>query len=249
MATIVTGGGRGIGRAITLRISREGPVVVVGRTPADLESVCREVNDGGGEAEPCAGDVADPATAERAVGLVAARGWSVRNLVCNAGIGKSGPTETFDPDLWRRIFDVNVHGSFYFVRACLPAMLEQGRGAIVLMSSVAGVRGLAYDAAYTATKHALVGLARSLALEYGKRGIVVVPICPGFVASEMTDRAVHGLVERQGLSEDEATRKIAATNPQRRIIPAEEVAEAVALACSGLVPSLGGHPLMLSGGA
>jgi NAD(P)-dependent dehydrogenase (short-subunit alcohol dehydrogenase family) len=248
MATIVTGGGRGIGRAITLRLTREGPVVVVGRTPADLESVCREVAEGGGEAEPCAGDVAEPATAERAVGLAAARGWAVRNLVCNAGIGKRGPTETFDPETWRRIFDVNVHGSFHFVRACLPPMLEQGRGAIVLMSSVAGVRGLAYDAAYSATKHALVGLARSLALEYGKRGIVVVPLCPGFVASEMTDRAIRGLVERQGLSEDESTRKIAATNPQRRIIPAEEIAEAVALACSGLIPSLGGHPLMLSGG-
>jgi 3-hydroxybutyrate dehydrogenase len=247
-ASIVTGGGRGIGRAIARRLAREGPVVIVGRTRGDLDSIRDQIVAQGGRAEPCEGDVADPATAIRARDAALARGWVVHNLICNAGIGKSGPTATFDPALWRTIFDVNVHGSFHFIQACLPAMIERQAGAIVLMSSVAGVRGLAFDAAYTATKHALVGLARALALEVGKRGIVVVPVCPGFVESEMTRRAIAGLMERHGISEPEAEAKVAATNPQKRIIPAEEVAEAVALVCSGLVPALGGSPLILGGG-
>jgi NAD(P)-dependent dehydrogenase (short-subunit alcohol dehydrogenase family) len=249
MATIVTGGGRGIGRSITLRMAREGPVIAVGRTLADLESVCLEVVEHDGKAEVCLGDVTDPSTAARALEIASTRGWELTNLVCNAGIGKGGPTENFSPDLWKQIFDVNVHGSFHFVQACLPGMIARSRGAICLMSSVAGVHGVAYDAAYSASKHALVGLARSLALEHGKHGIVAVPICPGFVAGEMTDRTIRGIMVRGGLSEAEATKKVAAVNPQRRIISAEEVAEAVALICSGQIPSLTGEPLLLNGGA
>ena len=127
-------------------------------------------------------------------------------------------------------------------------MLEQQHGAICLMSSLAGVKGVAYDAAYTSAKHALVGLAKSLALEYGKKGIVAVPICPGFVAGEMTDRTIRGIMRRQGVSEVEATKKVADASPQKRIMPAEEVAEAVALVCSGTIPALSGQPMILGGG-
>ncbi len=171
----------------------------------------------------------------------------VRNLICNAGIGYGGRTETFDQEKWREVFAVNVHGSFYFVQACLPDMLEQGRGTICLMSSILGVKGYKYQAAYTASKHALVGLARALGQEYGKKGIVTVPICPGFVESDMTRRTIHGLVQHQHISEAEAEKRVAATNPQQRIIPAEEVAEAVALVRGGGVPALNGNPLILSG--
>ena len=246
--SLVTGGGRGIGRAIAVRLARETPVLVVGRAQAALETVCGAITQVGGTAAFCSGDVSDPATAERAVHLVRERGWVVRNLICNAGIGGGGRTETFDPEKWRTVFAVNVHGSFYFVQACLPGMLEQRRGTICLMSSILGVKGHKYQAAYTASKHALVGLARALAQEYGKRGVVCVPLCPGFVESDMTRRTIHGLVEHQHLSEAEAEKRVADTNPQKRIIPAEEVAEAVALVCAGDVPALSGHPLILSGG-
>jgi 3-oxoacyl-[acyl-carrier protein] reductase len=141
-AALITGGGRGIGRAITLRLVRVAPVLVVGRDLVDLESVCAEVRREGAAAEVCAGDISDPATASRAVALAVERGWEIGYLVCNAGIGKSGATETFDPQLWRRIFDVNVHGCFYFVQACLPGMLQRGRGTITIMSSLAGVTGV-----------------------------------------------------------------------------------------------------------
>lgn len=246
--SIITGGGRGIGRAITLRLARDSAVIPVGRTEADLEATCEAVRAAGGKAIPCTGDVADPATAERAVRLACDNGWAIRNLVCNAGIGKSGPTHSFEPATWARIFDVNVHGSFFFVRACLPFMLKKGKGVIVLMSSTAGIKGYKYIAAYTASKHALVGFARSLAHEYGKRGIVAAPVCPGFVESPMTRKMIQGLADHQGISAAEAEERIAAVNPQHRIIPAEEVAELVAVVCAGLVPSVSGHPLILSGG-
>jgi NAD(P)-dependent dehydrogenase (short-subunit alcohol dehydrogenase family) len=248
-ATILTGGGRGIGRAIARRLAGVTPLVLVGRTAGDLDSARLEVEATGGQAACCPGDVADPQTAERAVRLAQERGWGVRNLICNAGDGKSGPTTTFDRERWKRIFDVNVHGCFYFVQACLPGMIERAQGTICLMSSIAGVQGFKYDAAYTASKHAVVGLARALAAEVGKHGIVVVPLCPGFVESEMTTRTIHALMQRRAISEAEARRVVEETSPQRRILPAEEVAEMVALVCAGLVPSLAGHPLLLTGGA
>ena len=245
--SIVTGGGRGIGRTIARRLAKLGPVVVVGRTAGDLDATCTEINAGGGAAAPCAGDVADPDTARDAVAIAESRGWVVRHLVCNAGIGKGGPTAEFDPEQWRRIFDVNVHGSFYFVRACVPGMVARGAGTLCFMSSTAGVKGVAFDAAYAASKHALVGLARSLALEYGKQGIASVALCPGFVESDMTRRTIAAMARRQGLPEPDAERKVAATHPLRRIMPPEEVAEVVALICSGALASVSGNPLILGG--
>jgi NAD(P)-dependent dehydrogenase (short-subunit alcohol dehydrogenase family) len=245
--SIVTGGGRGIGRAIAHRLAKLGPVVVVGRTADDLDSICTEIKAGGGAVAPCAGDVANPDTARNGVALAHARGWFMRNLICNAGIGKGGPTAEFDPEQWRHIFDVNVHGSFYFVQACIPGMVARGEGTLCFMSSLAGVKGVAFDAAYTASKHALVGLARSLALEYGKHGIVSVPLCPGFIESDMTRRTIAGMVRRQGLSEEDAERKIAAAHPLRRIMSPDEIAEVVALLCTGALASVSGNPLILGG--
>lgn len=248
-ATIVTGGGRGIGRAIALRMAHETAVLVVGRTEADLQSLCQEIKNRGGFADYLVGDVARPSTAKRAVARVKKNGWQLVNLVVNAGIAKGGAAHTFDRKVWKQIFAVNVDGSFYFAQECLPVMMEQKRGSISFINSISGVQGFKYDSAYTASKHAQLGLARSLALEYAKHGIVIVPICPHFVESEMTRRSVAGLVTHRGMTEAEAEEKIKGTNPQRRIIPAEEVAEAVALVASGKLPSLNGHPLMLTGGA
>lgn len=248
LAAIVTGAGRGIGRAAALRLAREMPVVLVGLTQAHLAAVAEEIRAAGGRALCIAGDVADAKTAERAMTAAHAQGWKIGTLVSNAGVGKGGATHDFPLEAWKRLFDVNVHGAFSFVRAALPDMLEAGAGTICLISSTAGVKGYAYSAAYAASKHALVGLARSLAKEYGKRGIVAVPICPGFVDTDMAARTIRGLMTHRGLSEAEARAKIERVNPQRRLIPPEEVAEAIAFVCSGKVPSLSGEPMILGGG-
>lgn len=247
--TIVTGGGRGIGRAIALRMARETAVIAVGRTASELETLRDEIRKQSGLADFVAGDVSDPATAEATMALAKTNGWTVRNLVCNAGIGKGGPSHTFDRDKWKEIFAVNVDGAFWFAQAVLPEMIEAKGGSISMISSSAGLKGVKYDAAYSASKFAMVGLAQSLALEYAKHGIVVIPICPGFVESEMTDRTIAGIARHQNLTPEAARVKVENTNPQRRIIPAAEVADAVALVASGAINSLNGHPLVLTGGA
>lgn len=246
--SIITGGGRGIGRAIALRLAEDTNIIVVGRTEKDLVSVCEEIKKSGGDADYFMGDIANPETAAKTIALLKDKDWKVKNLICNAGVAKGGKTETFDKELWREMFDVNVHGNFYFVQAVLPEMLKNKKGTICLISSIAGVKGYKNIAAYTATKHALVGFARSLALEYGKHGIVAVPICPSFVETEMTLRTIRGLMERHGISESDARARVADATPQKRIMSPEEVAEAVAFVCFGKVPSLSGNPLILSGG-
>ncbi len=246
--TVITGGGQGIGRAIAIRMAEEGNVLVVGLDRGKLESVVRDLHSLGRNADFVRGDVADEDTAARTLRTLEVNKWIVKNLVCNAGIGKSGAVESYDSKTWRRVFDVNVHGAFYFVKKFLPGMLERKVGNIILMSSTAGLRGFKYVAAYTASKHALVGFAKSLAQEYGKKGIVTVPLCPGYVDTEMTTRTIRGLMERNKISEQEAKAKIEKINPQNRIIPPEEIAEMVAFVCSGKVPSLSGWPLSLSGG-
>ena len=246
-ASIITGGGSGIGRVVAQRLAVDAAVILVGRTAVDLDSACVEIVASGGKAASVVGDVADPETAVRAITCARDRGWIVRNLVANAGVGKSGPFETFDAEVWKRIIDVNVHGAFYFARACLPGMLAAGGGTICLMSSVAGLRGVAYDVAYATSKHALMGMARSLALEYGKRGIVVAPVCPGFVESEMTERTIHGVMERRGVSHDAARARVARANAGGRIISAEEIAEAIAAICSGRRTVRSGEPIVFDG--
>jgi len=226
--TIVTGGGRGIGRAIALRMSALTSVIVVGRTESDLQSVCAEIESSGGQAAYCVGDVSETATAQATIDLAREKGWTIRNLVCNAGIGKGGALHTVAPEVWDEMFAVNVRGTYLFARACLPQMIEQKGGSIAIISSTVGLKGQKYDAAYSATKFALVGLAQSLAAEVKKHNIVVVPLCPGFVETEMTRRTVAGLVKHRGMSEAEAQALLARTNLQGRILLPEELAEAVA---------------------
>jgi NAD(P)-dependent dehydrogenase (short-subunit alcohol dehydrogenase family) len=249
-AAIVSGGGRGIGRAITLQLARSVPVVVIGRTQADLESVCDECRRGGGRAVACTGDIADPETAEAALALARSSGWRIGHIVCNAGIGKSGPTEQFDSQEWIRIFAVNVHGAFHLIRAGLPEMLAHGGGAVTILSSIAGVVGVPFDAAYTASKHALVGLARALHGEYRKRGISVAALCPSYIESEMTLRSIRGVMRRRNCTEAEARARIAAHCPGGRILDAGEIAQTVVLLGEGrikearVLAARGGYPLI-----
>lgn len=249
LCTLITGGGRGIGRACALRMAKEGPVFIVGLTESNLQAVCEEVRNAGGKADYLVGDVADRSVSLAAVAKIKEHGWLVRHLVCNAGIGGGGAMASFDPQKWMRVFDVNVHGSFHFIQACLPSLLEQKAGSICLISSTLGVKGYKYDSCYAATKHAQVGMARSLGMEVAKHGVVVVPICPSFVDTDMVKKMVSNQMKHKGMTQQEAETFLAERSPQKRIIPAEEVAEAVALVASGKLRCLNGEPLVLDGGA
>jgi NAD(P)-dependent dehydrogenase (short-subunit alcohol dehydrogenase family) len=246
-AAIITGGGRGLGRTIAERLAQDFNVLIIGRTEADLWSTADGITATGCAAQYLVGDVSRSETATLAVDKIRQLNWKAAALVCNAGAAKSRALHEITDLDWQGFFDTNVHGCFYFSRAFLPLFVESKAGVLCYISSVAGVRGFAYDAAYVATKHAVVGLAKSVALEYGKHGVASVVICPNFIAGGMTDRTIRGLSQRRGIPFDEAQAIIAKTNPQRRIISAAEVAELVTFVCENRVPSLAGGPIMLGG--
>ena len=248
LATIVTGANRGIGRAIALRMAKETAVVACARTAESTSAIMQEIEAAGGIALGIVGDVARPETVACGDTYVTQHGLVPRNLILNAGIGKSALPHEYETSMFQEIMDVNVMGAFHFIKEFVPRMIENGGGTIVLMSSVSGLVGSKMNVPYTASKHALIGMAKSMAKDYGADGIVTVALCPGYVETEMTERSIQKRMDLQGLSREASLDKIKKINPQHRLIPPEEIAEMVAFVCSGKVPSLSGSAIVLSGG-
>jgi len=221
---LVTGGGRGIGRAIALALAREGCDVAVGaRNRAPLEETAVTVRGLGARAQPVALDVADPASIARAVAETVAALGPVDVLVNNAGVAESAPLGKTEPEMWDRHMSVNVRGPYLLTRAVLPGMLERRWGRVINVASLAGLYGSPYVTAYTASKHALVGFTRALAMEVGGKGVTVNAICPGYVATELAWTAARNIEAKTGKSFDEAVEALAKINPGGRLLEPAEV--------------------------
>jgi NAD(P)-dependent dehydrogenase (short-subunit alcohol dehydrogenase family) len=248
----ITGGGRGIGRAIAHAFAREGArVFVVARTATEVERVAEEIRAecGSDFAAHAACDVADPRSVEGA--FAAAReffGGPIDVLVNNAGVADSSKfTETSD-EFWRRHLDINLTGTFYCMRAALPSMVERGWGRVVNVASVAGKTGAPYVAAYTASKHGVVGLTRSVALEVAAKGVTVNAVCPGYVDTDMTTRAVENIQAKTGRSAAESLEAIKRMSPQQRLVTPEEVAALALLLASHDGRGITGQAINIDGG-
>src|SRR5687767_10289841 len=204
---LITGGGRGIGRAIAFAFAQEGAeVAVAARTLEQVQQVANEL-DGKSQLKvlPVMCDVSNIRSVEQMFALVAERfGRGPDIMVNNAGIAESAPVSRTDDELWHRHIEINLSGSFYCTRASLPGMIERGWGRIINMASIAGKTGAPYIAAYSASKHGLIGLTRSCAAEVAAKGITVNAICPGYVDTEMTTRGVENITRKTGRSADEA---------------------------------------------
>ncbi len=249
---LITGGGRGIGRAIALAFAREGAqVAVAARTLEQVEQVASEIaSEFQTKALPVMCDVSDVRSVERmfaSVGESFGRGPDI--MVNNAGIAESAPIGRTDDELWHRHLAINLSGSFYCTRAALPGMVERGWGRIINMASIAGKTGAPYIAAYSASKHGLIGLTRSSAAEVAAKGITVNAICPGYVDTDMTTGAVENITRKTGRSAEEAMESILKLSPQNRLVTAEEVAALALLLASEEGRAINGQAISVDGGA
>jgi NAD(P)-dependent dehydrogenase (short-subunit alcohol dehydrogenase family) len=241
---IVSGGATGIGAATARLFADEGAkVIVTCRRPQPLEAVAAETD---GIAVP--GDAADPDHAPQAVAAALERFGGLDVVVANAGVGFGGSAGEVDDEHWIRTLDVNLTGPLRLVRAAIPALLERGGGSIVLVSSISGLVASTESAAYMTSKAGLNGLARSLAVDYGPRGIRANALCPGWVITPMADEGANELAEMRGISREDAYLAGTEHVPLRRAATAEEMAACILFLASDESSYVTGSILVADGG-
>ncbi len=233
---VVTGGAKGIGRAVVQRFAALGDeVVALGR---DREALARL------QVRTAVCDVTD----EHAVARTFAELGEVDVLVNNAGVAESAPLARTTLASWGHHFDVNVTGPFLCMRAVVPGMRERRRGCIVTVASTAGRIGAPYTCAYTASKHAAVGLTRAVSSELAGTGVRVNAVCPTYVRTELTARAVARIVEATGRTPAESEDALIRQSRLGRLLEPEEVADAVVFLASPAAAAINGQALVIDGG-
>ena len=243
---VVTGGGRGIGAGIaTVLASLGANLTLLGRDGAALSRHAQSV----GSAcftMPC--DVADPASIDAAFGAARAHFGDPYVLVNNAGIADGAALNDTSLATWEHVLAVNLTGAFLCSQQVLPAMLTARAGRIINIASTAGLKGYSRMAAYCASKHGLIGLTRSLAVETAKKGVTVNAVCPGYTDTAMARQAVDGIAAGRGVSKDEALAMLTKLSPLGRLATTDEVSHAVAWLCSPGATAITGQAIVVAGG-
>ena len=224
---VVTGGGSGIGLAIArLLVDQGAKVTVTGRNAQRLQSAANALG--------AAFQVADVTRREALRGAFAAAAQdngTVDILVNNAGLAEAAPFARMSDEHWDQALAVNLTGVYNCTKTVIGGMLERGSGRIVNVASTAGLAGYAYVAAYCAAKHGVIGLTRALALEYARKGITINAVCPGYTETDLVQRSLDRIVETTGRSREQALADLVKSNPKRRLVRPEEVADTVIWLC------------------
>ncbi|MFJ6700354.1 SDR family NAD(P)-dependent oxidoreductase [Streptomyces sp. NPDC091272] len=237
-SALVTGAASGIGLEIARRLADAGAsVIVADHNEEGAKEAVEAINAAGGRAAAVRVDVTDPESVRRAVEFTAATYGGLQLAVNNAGIaGASAPTGEYGVQDWQRVIDTNLNGVFYSLRHELPLILASGGGAVVNMSSILGSNGFAGSAAYSAAKHAVVGLTKTAAVEYASRGVRVNAVAPGFIDTPLLQDA------------DSQRDYLISLHPQGRLGTAEEVAELTLFLLSDRASFVNGSYHLVDGG-
>ncbi len=247
---VVTGGGRGIGASVARMLADAGAAVLVSaRSQDEVRDVAESIEASGGSAHWALCDVADEASVADLEQAAADTLGSVDILVNNAGVGHSALLVRETLEDWNRTIQVNATGSFLCARAFLPGMIERDWGRVVNVASVAGRLGSRYTSAYSASKHAVLGLTRSAAAEMAGTGVTVNALCPGYVNTPMTDGTIDQIMARSGMTRGEALEALLATLAQKRLVEPGEVGDAVLYLCGEDAGSVNGQAIVIDGGA
>ncbi len=222
---VVTGAGRGIGAAVAGRLSREGYAVAL--TARSADQLQQAASDCDGPTLTIPADLTEPDAVERIAATVENAWGGIDVLVANAGAATSAPVERITDQQWADALELNLTAPFRCLRRVIPGMRQRGSGRIVVVASMAAKAGDPYIAAYTASKHGVLGLVRSAAAELARTGVTVNAVCPAYVDTPMTDFTVRTIVQTTGRSPDEAREFLERKQPIGRLITVDEVAEAV----------------------
>jgi len=242
---LVTGGGTGIGAAIARALDAEGArLTLIGRSYSPLAALAGSLQ----QAQPISCDVSDETSVTAAFRQASASFGAVDILINNAGAAPSNPFQKLTATDWRQVMAVNLDGVFNCSRAAIDAMLAQGWGRIINIASSAALRGYAYVSAYSAAKHGVLGLTRSLALETATRGITVNAVCPGYTDTDIIRQSVQRIMAKTGRTEADILETFTRSNPQGRLIQPEEVAASVLWLCSEQARSVTGQAISINGG-
>lgn len=245
---IVTGGGTGIGEAITRRFVEDGArVVITGRRQEVLDKVAQSLP--ADQVAVCSGDVTKLEDIQKVVEATIAFGGKIDVLVNNAGIDPGGTVVDIDPDLWKQVLEINLTGPFLTMKACLPHMIENGGGSIINISSLGGLRCLPGMPAYCTSKAGLNMLTRQAALDYGPYKVRCNAVCPGATRTAMLEEALSPLAEGLKTDVDGVFERISANVPLKRVAGPEEVTGICSYLASDDSSFMTGSVLLIDGGA
>lgn len=246
---LVTGGSKGIGRSIALTLAGAGAdVAVSARNLAELEAIAGEIEALGRQSLALTCDVTNSQQVEQMAATITKSWGGVDIVVNNAGIAKSHKFLGHPDELWHQLLAVNLTGVYYVSKAVTPYMVEQKWGRIINIASITSKVGAAYIAAYAASKHGVLGLTRTLAIELMKYNITVNAICPGYVDTPMTEANVKNIAGRTGMSQEKARQTLANMNAHGRLIAPEEVSAVALLLAQDIGNGITGQAINVDGG-